>query len=73
MKNLILAAAVAATAAFALAAPSEAGSRRHNDKHSYHQNYKYFVYDYDQYYDEEYCYTKKVRKHGYWKKITICE
>ena len=89
MKKFILAATVAAVAAISMAAPSEAGSRKHGHKHHCghkhscghgykhgwgHKKKHFVIYynDYD-YYDGDYCYTKKIRKHGYWKKITICE
>lgn len=78
MKNLVLAAAVAAVAAISMAAPSEAGSRWHNDHYSYGHSGKRVVISYNTGYDYDYCYTKKVRKYNSWgklvvKKITICE
>lgn len=78
MKTFLLAATAVITAVIAMAAPSEAGSRWHDDRYSYGHSYKRIVIDYNPHYYDDDCYTKKIRKYNSWgklvfKKITICE
>ena len=78
MKTFLLTATAVITAAIAMAAPSEAGSRWHGDHYTYGHSNKRIVIDYTARYDDGYCYTKKIRKHNSWgnlviKKLTICE
>lgn len=78
MSKLIFAAAISATAAIAMAAPSEAGSRWHDDHYSYGHGHKRIVVKYSQGYDYDDCYTKKVYKYNSWgklvvKKVVVCE
>ena len=73
MKTFLLAATAVITAAIAMAVASEAGSSWRGYHYSYGHSSKRVVIDYNPRYDDGYCYTKKIRKHGNWKKITVCE
>ena len=78
MSKLIFAAAISATAAFAMASPSEAGSRWHDNHYGYGHGNKRIVVKYSQGYDYDDCYTKKVYKYNSWgklvvKKVVVCE
>ena len=81
MKKFILAALVTVTAALSFAAPSQAGGRYWHHGHRWHGGPGYgLVFNVGPTYvdDEDYCYSKKVRKYDrygnlYVKRVTICE
>lgn len=79
MKKLLIAAAIAATAAVSLSAPSQAGYRHHG-KFWGHNNYGYVVQiqpRYEARYEDDYCFVKKIRKFDRYgnlivKRVTVC-
>ncbi|MEI2302490.1 hypothetical protein [Ensifer sp. MJa1] len=84
MRKIIIAAAVAVTAAISFAAPSQAGSITIGFGNGYyghgwngHVGYVGGYYGNSYYYDEPYCFIKKVKRYDhygnlYFKKIRIC-